>query len=165
MTDSERPIGLSVWEANLYEQLTNHVASEASFLDRYRALAEGTDGHVRFLLELIGEDEARHHRLYEQWADTIRRSAVFEAAPDGVPDLIPESDPTELVDAIDELLAVERADARHLKRLQRELRDVRTTTIWPLVVQTMQLDTKKHIQILEFLRHHANETARHQAAH
>ena len=161
MVSTDRPIGLSVWEGELYDTIVAHITSETEVLDRYGDLAEGSAGHVKFLLELIGEDEARHHRLFEQWAATIRADARLENAPAGIPYPVREDDPAELLAAVDELLAVEKDDRRQLRALQGELKDVRQTTIWPLMLEVMQLDTEKHIKILEYLRAHAARTAHH----
>ncbi len=49
----------------------------------------------------------------------------------------------------------EQKDARELKRLQRELRMVKDTSLWGLLVDLMQRDTRKHIAILRFVRNHA----------
>jgi rubrerythrin len=160
VTAHDRPTGLSVWEEELYDRLMDHVAAESSVLARYDSLAETSTGHVQFLLELIAEDEARHHRLFERWAETIRDIGQLVESEDGLPSLVHEPDPKALIAAADELLELERRDARELKALDKMLKDVRRTTVWPLLVDLMVLDTEKHIRILEFLRHHAQRTAR-----
>jgi rubrerythrin len=160
MNLNDEPVGLSVWEQELYNVLREHVRSESQVLDRYENLADTASGHVRFLIELIAEDEARHHTLYEQWAETIKAMPFIAEPDDGVPDLKPERDPARLLAAIDDLLAFEKQDADQLKKLDKKLKDVRETTIWPLLVELMALDTRKHIRILEFLRDHAKRTAR-----
>ena len=83
----------------------------------------------------------------------------FVEPSDGVPDLRPVSDPTPLLAAIEELLAFEKDAARQLKRLDKMVKDARSTTSWSLLVELMALDTRKHIRILEFLRAHARESA------
>src|SRR5580765_2848654 len=118
MVTTDRPMGLSVWEGELYDTIVAHIRSETDVLDRYGDLAEGSEGHVKFLLELIGEDEGRHHRLFEQWADTIRADARLESASDGIPYPAREHDPAELLAAVDDLLAVEKHDRRQLRALQ-----------------------------------------------
>jgi len=153
-------MGLSVWEQDLYDLLLDHVKSESEVLDRYGSLADTAPGHVRFLVELIAEDEARHHALFEQWAAAIKAAGTFQQAEDGVPDLLPERDPEPLMAAIDELLDFEKRDKQQLKELDRRLKDVRETTIWPLLVELMAADTRKHIRILQYLRKHAKGTAR-----
>jgi hypothetical protein len=160
MNDHDRPVGLSQWEEQLYDLLVEHVRSESDVLARYEGLAEESSGHVRFLLELIAEDEARHHRLYERWAQTVKALAMQPETEGGVPDLAHEPDPARLTAAVLDLLEVEKQDEHQLKVLERMLKDVRRTTVWPLLVDLMMLDTKKHVLILEFLRDHAKKTAR-----
>jgi rubrerythrin len=160
METGERRVRLSEWEERLYDHLTRHVASESALLHRYEELAKRETGHVRFLLELIGEDEARHHRLYQQWVDTINELPLTPP-PGGLPDLVQEQDPKALSAAVDELLTVEHDDTHHLRQLRKELKDFRHTTIWSLLVELMESDTQKHIKILEFLRDHAKATAKH----
>jgi len=159
MVSTDRPVGLSVWEGELYDTIVAHITNESDVLDRYGDLAAGSEGHVKFLVELIGEDEARHHRIFEQWAETIRADARMEESPEGIPHLSRERAPAELLSAVDELLAIEKDDRRQLRELQGGMKDMRRTTIWPLVLELMQLDTEKHIKILEYLRAHAAKTA------
>jgi hypothetical protein len=159
MNASGRPVGLSVWEEELYDALIEHVRAESDVLARYEGLAADAPAHVRYLLELIAEDEVRHHRIYEQWASTIKDYGAFVVPTDGVPDLTREPDPDRLVAAIEELIAFEKSDARQVKALQKQLKEVRETTIWTLLTELMALDTKKHLRILEFLRAHARQTA------
>ncbi len=60
-----------------------------------------------------------------------------------------------IVDLTKRFLEQERADAASLKKMSRELKDFKDTTMWPLLVKVMEKDTAKHIEILEFLRNHA----------
>jgi hypothetical protein len=160
MDRHEQLVGLSVWEQELYDALVDHLNTESDLLARYEGLAAGYPGHVQFLLRLIAEDEARHHRIYEQWAATIKDLGVMFVSEDGVPNLTREGDPERLIGALDELIGFEKSDARQLKELQKQLKDVRRTTVWALLPELMLLDTEKHIRILEFLRKHATRTAR-----
>jgi hypothetical protein len=162
MSVGERPVGLSSWEERLYDHLLEHVETERAVLDEYDELASRSSGHVRYLLEMIGTDEARHHHLYEQWAATIREMAQLRDATDGIPPLHAEDDPHAVVRAAEHLLAVEREDETELRRLRKDLTDFEDTTLWPLLVDLMRLDTQKHIKILEFLRRHARQTIKAQ---
>ena len=135
----------------LYERLVQHITSESEVLERYEGLAEESSGHVRFLLDLIAEDEARHHRLYDRWApdgegDGPGRGAERRCA---------RSDPRARARAAC-TRAIEAAFARSREGRRppaqgagEELKDVRHTTIWPLLVELMEMDTRKHIKILE----------------
>jgi hypothetical protein len=160
MTMNETPAGLSVFEREVYELLVDHVAKESAVVDEYDELLERSTGHVRFLLDLIIQDELRHHRVYEEWAETFRSFASFVEPPDGVPNLVQEAEPERLIAALEKLLALEKEDAKQLKDLEKRFKDFRRTTVWPLLAELMAIDTEKHIRILEFLLHHARQTAR-----
>jgi rubrerythrin len=154
MTSQTIPTGLSVWERELFLRITAHIDSEGLLLDTYRKVAAEHHGeHVRYLLDLIAEDEARHHELYQQWANALRNLWQGGTKENQIPDLTPRHD-EELARWVDSFLQFEREDQRELKSLARNLKDVRDTTLWGLVVELMQLDTQKHIKILEFLREH-----------
>jgi len=149
------PQGLSVWERALYQRLTSHIESEGLLLDTYRRVADAQHSeYVTYLLNMIAEDEARHHRLYEEWANSLKNLMAPE--PDGaqIPalDLQPSSE--DLEQWVRSFLQFEREDQRELKDLAKQLKDVRDTTLWRLIVELMQLDTQKHIRILEFLQDH-----------
>ena len=159
MTAHEYPAGLSAWERELYIRLRDHIAEESDILARCQFLAETSTGHVQFLLEMIAEDEARHHRLLERWAETITDLAALSPPEEGLPPLVREQDPEELIAVVEDLLEVEHRDSDHLKELDKMLKDVRRTTVWPLLLELMELDNQKHIRILEFLRRHARRTA------
>jgi hypothetical protein len=58
-------------------------------------------------------------------------------------------------------LAAERADATALRRLRREVRRLPETEFLTLMVELMELDTTKHVRILEFLRAGAPAARRH----
>jgi hypothetical protein len=160
MTANETPAGLSVWEREIYDLLVDHVTQESEVVDEYDELLERSTGHVRFLLKLIIEDELRHHELYQEWAKTFRSFGTFEEPVDGVPNIVEEAEPERLIAALEKLLALEKDDVRHLKDLEKQFKDFRRTTIWPLLTELMKSDTEKHIRILEFLLHHARQTAR-----
>lgn len=159
MTSSiEIPAGLSTSEAELYRHLVTHVELESGLASLYDELAAYPTEYVGFLASLIAEDERRHHRLYELWAETLRGMAELREA--GLPWLEKEFDPDGLVAATDRLLAFERQDLDHLKDLSRSIKDLRDTTLWGLVLELMRADTEKHIKILDFIRAHAAEHVR-----
>lgn len=151
---SETLVGASVWEQELYDQLTQHVAAEEGILGSYRQMASDTASpDIAYLAGLIVDDEVRHHRIFEQLASSIRAEAELRQAKDGVPHIpLTRSDPTALLEATERLLAMEHEDRRALKELRRSLRPVASTTLWALLVETMELDTRKHIAMLRYIR-------------
>jgi rubrerythrin len=145
----------SVWERALAAHVAEHIEQERDLLQRYEALAVAAEEeHVRYLIGVIAEDERRHHRILADILNRIAGDAVFREVPDSVPRLAPAHDREALTATTDELLAIEHSDLREIKRLRREARPLRATTLLDVLLEVMELDTRKHIRILEFLRHH-----------
>jgi len=113
----------------LLGRIKDHIDSERTLLASYSELADEGPEDVRYLIGLILEDEARHHRLLREMAGTISgeaRTISGEARPGSepsVPYLTPKRDQRErLLEATARFLEAEREDARSLKALERELR-------------------------------------------
>jgi hypothetical protein len=153
MSTLEELEGGSVWDEEVYGAFRAHVEEEDRLLRQYRRLAaDSSSPDVAYLVELILEDEERHHRIFEQLAETVRDVVELEPAQRGVPDIpLRREQSRRLREAIAPLLRFERDECRRMRRLRRSLRPVQETTIWPLLVKTMELDTKKHILILEHI--------------
>lgn len=150
--------GASAWENNLYDLLNSHVAEENELLGAYRKIVDDAGStDVAFLVQLILEDEIRHHRLFADLAATLKAqveltpSSVIGAA--RVPDVpFERADSAALLAMTDELIALERDDQRTLRTLRKELKPLADTTLWSVIVETIELDTKKHLVILGHLR-------------
>jgi len=144
-----------VWEATLLQMVNGHVKEEAQIEEDYRRLATEIDAaDIRFLIELILEDEERHHRWLAQLASSVKALVDLDPSPD-IPWIRPLHDGEELAAATKRFLAIEREDARHLRQLIKELHEVEDTTLWALLVRLMLLDTEKHIEILRFVQRRA----------
>ena len=152
MTTSRIPYDLSEYDRNLIEHLEEHVSAEKEVIDLYDALAHDDHPYVAFIAELIGEDEARHHRLFTEWIETIKALAELRDAPDGIPHVDYHPVDPETVYLVDKLLDIEEADLAAAKRLRHQIRDVRTATLWSMLMELVIADTKKHIKVLKFLR-------------
>jgi rubrerythrin len=148
-------IGASVWEQALYEQLTSHERAERELLVEYEKAAASSSAAVRFLTGLILEDERRHHSLFRDLAATLRSDVELRPTDATIPPLDHLGPDADLAEIVTRLIAHERADRRELRRLARELANEIDTTMWPLLVDLMRMDTEKHIAILEFVRRHA----------
>ncbi len=162
MTDASSS-GPSEWERDLYAHLTSHVDAERGLLEEYSAAAEISPSKaLRYLVNLLIEDEIRHHRLFNQLVDSLKSEALLSGEDPPIPYL--DFNEAENNDAVIELtgrlLRREQEDSKELKRLQHELRDVEDTTMWTLLVDLMEQDTKKHISILRFARKHAGRRRR-----
>jgi hypothetical protein len=154
-------VGASVWEEGLYEHLTAHESNERGTLEEYQeaAAASGSAAFL-YLASLIAEDEKRHHRIFDDLASALRTDAELRSEQPAVPRLDNWGpDPAHVVELTERLMEREREDAKDLDRLNRELKDVRNTTLWGLLIKMMEMDTEKHLEILEFVRKHAHKAA------
>jgi rubrerythrin len=147
------------WWITIAHAFSAHVREERYVLERYEELAATTaDPGTRFLLELILEDERRHHELFERLGASATGGPEGAAVP-GPPE--PEAEhATALLEQTTRFLEIERDDAAGLKRLGRELKPGAHDTMWRLLVEVMELDTEKHIRILEYLRHRLEHPGR-----
>lgn len=154
-------MGASVWEQEIYDHLCRHVEQEQEVLDEYAAAASETDSDAfQYLVNLIIQDERRHHERFSELASTLRSSVTWDAQP-AVPRLAQWGPlPERVVAASETLLAAERADLKELRELVQKLKVVKDTTLWQLLVRLMEHDTEKHIMVLEFVRDHARHPDR-----
>ncbi len=155
-TTSELPVGASVWERELFGHLTEHVRNERNLLEAYVAAADATDSKaLAFVVKLLIEDERRHHILFQELADSLKHDAEFRRGDPAIPRLdFDRVDRSAVRDLTDQLVQREQEDLRELKKLQRGVRDIKDTTLWSLLVNLMQRDTKKHIAMLRFVQQH-----------
>lgn len=137
------------WWAGVIHQFQAHVREESSFLATYEeAVARSTDDAFRFLLRVILDDERRHHELF----DEMSRAALGEGETVPAP---PAPDPETartLLEPTERFLAAERDDQAKLRALRKDLAPAARDTLWPLLVELMEIDTQKHVRILEYLR-------------
>ena len=146
--------GPSATDRALYAHLTNHIATERGLLEEYSDIADRTESRAfRYLVNLLIEDEIRHHRIFSELAESLETIALMKAKEPAVPliDFV-RADRDAVIEATERLLEHESEDARELKRLQREIRDTRDDSLNGLLVELMQRDTQKHIAILRFVR-------------
>jgi rubrerythrin len=145
------------WWAKVNHQFASHVRQETSFLEEYERLVEQVgDAGIAFLLRMILDDERRHHALFEEMSKAAR----------GVEDALPAAPAPDaataaaLLEPTERFLAAERDDQVTLRRLRKELKPARGDTLWPLLVELMEIDTEKHIRVLEYLRQRLRAAAK-----
>lgn len=148
---------LHVWARSIVEHVEHHMDTERDVLTQYGEMANDTsDERVRYLVHLILDDEVRHHRLLTEMANWLR--AATEHRPlsgPRMPSFIPrggDENTAALAARTAELLALEREDLEELKDLRREVTRVEDTAWWSALVDSMELDTRKHIRLLEFIQ-------------
>jgi hypothetical protein len=161
MTD-ESSAGPSAFERDLYAHLTSHVQAERGLLEQYSAVAEQTESKAfRYLVNLLIEDEIRHHRFFSEIAGSLKTEASLSGEDPAIPDIdFVRADREAVLDGTKHLLKAEQRDARELRRLHRELQAVEDVSLWSLLVDLMQRDTQKHIAILRYVRKHTEHGSR-----
>ena len=154
-----RQTGGSVESHELVDLLTRHGSEEGALLERYqRFIHDAPTTDVRYLVQLIIEDERRHHRLLTELANAIAWGSSEWSPDPAMPTVAAPVDGDEgqaLLRETQLLLQSEKRDRIELKRLRKRLRSYAKTTMWTLVVDLMLLDTEKHTRILEFIVDHA----------
>ena len=149
--DGLEATGASVGTRELVELIVRHGAEEGALLATYEELAtEAPDESVRYLINLILEDEHRHHRMLAELSNAMAWGVAVEPPVATVPRL-PGEVSGALLEQTKLLRKSEEADYRDLRRIKRSLRPFADTTLWVLIVDLMLLDTKKHATILRFL--------------
>ncbi len=157
---NESSAGPSATDRALYDHLGNHIAAERTLLEEYSDIADRTESRAfRYLVNLLIEDEIRHHRIFSEIAESVETIALMKPKEPLVPliDFV-RADRDAVLEATERLLEHESEDARELKRLQRELRDTKDDSLDGLLVELMQRDTQKHIAILRFVRKRTRRT-------
>jgi hypothetical protein len=103
------------------------------------------------------EEERRHHGYFADIADALARTATEPAAPVVRAGALHTE---ELLVKTAALRAFEEHDLAELASLGRSLKQYSDTRLSALLVELMELDTQKHIKILDFIAASATEVAR-----
>jgi hypothetical protein len=140
------------WLDRLVHALEQHIADESAALREYAgAVAEVEGPDTRYLLDLILEDESRHHQVLRDIIEALRSQVDWPHARP-LPPLATNTPSTEAVRKLARRLElIEHSDARELRELAKLLKPLSRTTIWPLLVDLVANDTKKHQLILRYL--------------
>jgi len=153
-TTSKPLVGSSRWEQRLYVHLNEHVRSERDVLEAYVAAADATNSRaLAYVVKILIADEQRHHMLFQQLADSLQHEAESHPGDPAIPRLDFHAD-SAVRELTDQLVNREREDLRELKKLQKGVREIKDTTLWPLLVDLMRRDTKKHLAMLRFVQRH-----------
>lgn len=143
---------VAAWAQTLINTLQDHMDNEREALREYGRLSIASpESHVRFLMDLILQDEVRHHQLFAEMIAGLRRE-VEQRGDGGLPSVQPVEDPATLRAQTKALLDLEREDIKELRALRKELAKVEDTAWWTILVEVMEADNQKHIKLLEFVR-------------
>jgi rubrerythrin len=146
---------LTTWAETLIQTLQGHMDNEREALTQYGELAgNAPDDHVRFLMKMILEDEVRHHSLFAEMVNNLR-AEISQSEPSGLPNMRRTEDRDVLLAQTKKLLELEHDDVKELQDLRREITKVEDTAWWAVIIDAMEMDNRKHIRLLEFVRDNA----------
>jgi rubrerythrin len=147
---SARPSAREVAE-ELRNDLLRHATGEREVLSAYeRFLEKAPDEHVRQLIGLVVDDERRHHCLLTEVVNLLTTNLGWIEATPEVPQLDYSADRAEFIATTKDLLDIERTDRRQFRRLRRRLASSQND-LSAVLMRLMELDTRKHIKVLEYL--------------
>jgi len=148
--DELKRSGLAVgsFDASIMEHLAHHIEDEREALAEYRSLWLHSDNPpVRYLLALLLDDEQRHHRILVEMLNQFRSGVYLSEQMPQVPWMTPKKDP-ELKAVTKQLRKAERKDLRQLRSLRRRLKSLRRHSLNGVLIDSLILDTRKHLRYL-----------------
>jgi len=148
---------LSQLDAQLFAFVTCHVEQEGELLAEYQTLAEeSSEEYVRYLMKLIIADEQRHHQLLKEMANHLAGIFDSDLGP-RIPWVTRSKAPTAVRRATSRLLRAERRDRWELLQFRLKLWPTRNVSLLSVLVDTMLVDTQKHVLLLRAIRRSTRE--------
>lgn len=141
----------------LLHVLERHVRSEEESMAAYRQIGSVGDPVVAMLMELVIEDELKHHDLLQRMALRLRNDIELASSPDAL-----NASPAhphgmaEVVAVVRHYVKDEREGARIMKRLARD-NDGLYGGVFSLLLEVMVRDSEKHEAILRFILRRLDE--------
>lgn len=130
----------------------HETAEQKTLIDYERLLEDVHDPAVKLLMQLLVEDERRHHDLLRRMVTNLRGDIEWTHSRDLLPvDMQPgESDRKQLVETTRMRLNEERHGVRAFRELAREHRDL-YDGLFALLFEVMAMDSEKHERVLTFI--------------
>lgn len=152
-TLTEPPVDDKSPVERLLAQLEAHEHEEEAILKDYQAAAfDAPDAGVRFLMELVLEDEERHHRLSKAMTDDVHQSLMWLRGENPLPSIQSSgADRDRLLRQTERFLQVEQDGERQLDDLHHQVKEIHAGLL-ELMVDIMRCDTSKHVQILKYIK-------------
>jgi bacterioferritin (cytochrome b1) len=136
----------------LIRALEAHASAEAHDLATCQELAErSTDPVLKMLVQLVVEDEQRHHSLLQSMVHRLQEEVDFVHSYTALP--VSEPDETagaEVAATLRALIRDEHEGARHLRHLARQEPHL-YDGLYPMLLETIARDSEKHATILRYL--------------
>ena len=139
------------WDRKALAHIEAHLQRETGVVNGYEALVGTTSGAIAYLLNQVISDEYRHHHVLAELAKAVGNATGrpgYKESEVPEPAELSEETRVKLLAETRRFIDVEKDDEKDLQQLISDLRPVKTRTIWPLLVELMELDTEKHLKVL-----------------
>jgi hypothetical protein len=146
----------------LLDAVERHTTAEQDALAQYEYLrASSGDPVIALVMQLILEDEERHHGVLKRIEATLRDALDWTRSPAALPLSAPPRLPVplDLVETARALIKEERTGARHLRALAQQ-DDATRTGLPGLLLEMMATDSDKHAHLLQFVHDRLASRAR-----
>jgi rubrerythrin len=136
----------------ILEWFEGHMASEKSMISEYQTVASKTRNEtIRFLINLITEEEEKHHRLLQVMIQTLRESLTWQSHSQAIHfhgDL--GVDKEEVRKATEKFLTQEREGIQKCKALRKETKKL-YYGLFEILFDVMIKDSEKHEHLLKYM--------------
>lgn len=143
----------------LLNQFEAHEATEEKAIEQYKKLlAELSSPMTRFLMQLIISDEEKHRAVVHAMIATLKGSLLWrkpEGSLEGGADFAKLNG--KLLDITKDFIRLEKEGIKDYKALAEQSRGY-YRGLFKVLLDSMTLDSEKHIELLEFLRDSLKQT-------
>lgn len=137
----------------LMNEFQAHELQEEKFVQLYREVGKTSpNALVKFLLRLIIADEERHHALTHFMASSLKGDLNWTRQQEAIQGLYElESQAKELLNVTEDFIRFEREGIKEHQNLSKTSKRYHRG-LFSLLCKSMIYDSKKHLEILQFLR-------------
>lgn len=137
----------------LLDAVERHATAEQDALAQYEYLRNASDDPViALVVQLILDDEARHHGLLKRIEATLRDAIEWSHSPAALPVTVHLQGPgtAKLVETATQLIKEEHSGAHYLRDLANRDRDA-SAGLQSVLIEMMAMDSEKHAHLLQFV--------------
>jgi len=138
----------------LLDAVERHAVAEQDSLQMYEYLRTASgDPVIALVMQLILEDEERHHGLLKRIETTLRDAIEWTHSPGALPTPVTPSQPITqaLIDTAGALIKEEHTGARYLRDLAHREKAV-NSGLHGVLIEMMAMDSDKHARLLQFVQ-------------
>lgn len=146
----------------LLDAVERHAIAEQDALAQYEYLRTASgDPVIALVMQLILDDEERHHGLLKRIEATLRDAVEWTDSPTALPASVPPQlpVPAELVETASALIKEERTGAHYLRELAHRDKEA-SAGLQSVLIEMMAMDSDKHARLLQFVHDRLASRAR-----